>query len=159
MTRDEYEQRKQRLEQQLRSGIELLESAHRVQVRALDLVWMLQAEDAITGPALTEPVIPAPNPSPPAPAKQEPLPAANRPRRPSPSQVMDDLQAGFAGLPETFTRGDVCAMLGYEPERGGLYRILQDMVQKGRLRVLTRGEGKRATIYQKTERTDSHTQA
>jgi len=50
-------------------------------------------------------------------------------------------------------------MLGYEPERGGLYRILQDMVQKGRLRVLTRGEGKRATIYQKTERTDSHPQA
>ncbi|HYN22787.1 MAG TPA: hypothetical protein VE078_17635 [Thermoanaerobaculia bacterium] len=44
MTRDEYERRKGRLEEQLRAGIELMESAYRAQVRALDLVWMVQAE-------------------------------------------------------------------------------------------------------------------
>jgi hypothetical protein len=45
MTRDEYERRKGRLEEQLRAGIELMESAYRAQVRALDLVWMVQAEE------------------------------------------------------------------------------------------------------------------
>src|SRR5215203_577393 len=45
MTRDEYERRKQRIEEQLRAGIELMESAHRAQMRALDLVWMVQAEE------------------------------------------------------------------------------------------------------------------
>lgn len=44
MTREQYEQRKRRLEEQLRAGIQLLESAHQAQVRALDLVWMLQAD-------------------------------------------------------------------------------------------------------------------
>ena len=43
MTHDEYVQRKQRLDEQLRGGIELLQAAHRQQVRALDLVWMTSA--------------------------------------------------------------------------------------------------------------------
>lgn len=36
MTRDEYERRKLRIEEQLRAGIELMESAYRAQMRALD---------------------------------------------------------------------------------------------------------------------------
>ena len=46
MTPEQYEQRKRRLEEQLRAGIQLLESAYQVQIRALDLVWMLQAEES-----------------------------------------------------------------------------------------------------------------
>lgn len=145
MTRNEYEQRKQRLEQQLRAGIELLESAYRAQGRALDLVWMLQAEEAVAGPVLDAPT----------PAKQEPLPAANVPRRRRPDEVIADLNETFWRLPKTFTRGDVCEALGYEPERGGLYRILQGMVKDGLVRVESLGEGKRATVYRKIEPADS----
>ena len=51
MTRDEYERRKQRIEEQLRAGIELMESAYRAQIRALDLVWMVQAEEDAEAPS------------------------------------------------------------------------------------------------------------
>ena len=50
MSREQYEQRKRRLEEQLRAGIQLLESAYQAQVRALDLVWMLQEEELVAGP-------------------------------------------------------------------------------------------------------------
>jgi hypothetical protein len=146
MTRHEYEQRKQRLDEQLRAGIELLEAAHRAQVRALDLVWMLQAEEGGGGLALEVPVVAPPPGGPPAPAA---------PRRRSPGEMVDDLNQAFWRLPETFTRRDVCAVLGYEPDRGALYRILQDLVKDGFAAVQSLGEGKRATVYRKIERAPS----
>lgn len=136
MTRDEYERRKQRIEEQLRAGIELMESAYRAQMRALDLVWMVQAEEDAEAP-------------PPPPAR-EPLPAPDQPRRRSALEVDDDVRAVFASLPETFTRRDVCEALGYEPDRGALYRSLQDLTRSGILRVEARGGGQRATTYRKT---------
>jgi hypothetical protein len=136
MTRDEYEWRKQRIEEQLRAGIELMESAYRAQMRALDLVWMVQAEEDAEAP-----------PPPPA---QEPLRPVDKPRRRSAPEVDGDVREAFASLPEKFTRGDVCEALGYEPDRGALYRILQLLTQSGALRVESRGGGQRATTYRKT---------
>jgi hypothetical protein len=40
MTRDDYEQYRRRLDEELRAGMELMQAAHAAQVRALDLVWM-----------------------------------------------------------------------------------------------------------------------
>lgn len=136
MTRDEYERRKQRIEEQLRSGIELMESAYRAQIRALDLVWMVQAEEDAEAP--------------PAPPAQEPLPPPEKPRRRTAPEVDADVHEAFASLPETFTRRDVCEALGYEPDRGALYRSLQLLTRSGDLRVETPGGGQRATIYRKT---------
>lgn len=133
MTRDEYERRKARLDEQLRSGIELLESAHRAQMRALDLVWMMQAEE---GSAEPEPGEPASVPEP--------------PRRRRAPEVDADVRAAFPRLPQTFTRGDVCEALGYEPDRAALYRTLQDLTREGIVRVETPGGGQRATAYRKT---------
>ena len=136
MTRDEYERRKQRIEEQLRAGVELLEAAYRAQMRALDLVWMVQAEEDAEAP-----------PPPPA---QEPAPLpAPTPRRSAP-EVDADVRAAFPRLPAAFTRRDVCAALGYEPDRGALYRTLQDLTRAGALRVEERGGGQRATTYRKT---------
>jgi len=136
MTRDEYERRKQRIEEQLRAGVELMESVYRAQIRALDLVWMVQAEEDAEVP-----------PAPPAPA---PVPPADRPRRRSAPEVDEDVHEAFSRLPETFTRRDVCEALGYEPDRGALYRSLQLLTRSGALRVETPGGGQRATIYRKT---------
>jgi hypothetical protein len=61
-----------------------------------------------------------------------------------------DVHAAFASLPETFTRRDVCEALGYEPDRGALYRSLQLLTQSGALRIESRGGGQRATAYRKT---------
>lgn len=133
MTRDEYERRKGRLEEQLRAGIELMESAYRAQVRALDLVWMVQAEEDAK-----------------APAQPEHLPPPDRPRRRSAPEVDADVRAAFERLPKSFTRSDVCEALGYEPDRGALYRTLQNLTREGALRVEAPGGGQRATAYRKT---------
>jgi hypothetical protein len=144
MTREQYEQRKRRLEEQLRAGIQLLESAHQAQVRALDLVWMLQAEEIAAEPMAETAEVAPPSPEPtPAPA---PSPA---PRRGT-GHLENDLRTALPRLPGQFTRGDVCAALGYEPDRGTLHRLLQELVREGSVRVESVGSGRRATIYRRT---------
>ena len=136
MTQDEYERRKARLDEQLRTGIELLESAHRAQMRALDLVWMIQGEEGSS-------------PEPPA-AAPDPVPPPEPPRRRRAPQVDADVRAAFPRLPATFTRREVCEALGYEPDRAALYRVLQDLTREGAVRVENPGGGQRATAYRKT---------
>ena len=143
MTRDEYERRKGRLEEQLRAGIELMESAYRAQVRALDLVWMVQAEEETA-------VSSSGGAAAPAPAKQPPLLPPVQPRRRRASEVEEDVYDAFERLPETFSRREVCDALGYEPDRGALYRILQGLTGDGILRIESGGGGQRATVYRKT---------
>lgn len=144
MTREQYEQRKRRLEEQLRAGIQLLESAHQAQVRALDLVWMLQEEELAAEPVAetAAPPKPAPAPAPPPPPQR------------STGHLERDLRAALRRLPERFTRGEVCAALGYEPDRGTLYRILRELVQEGSVRVESMGSGRRATVYVRTDARD-----
>jgi len=145
MTRNQYEQHKQRLEEQLRAGIHLLEAAYQAQVRALDLVWMLQAEAGEV--ALVSPE-PAPHPSPP---KEKTASSVSRlPRRQGPGELKDDVEAALPRLPETFWHGDVSDALGYQPDRGSLYRILQELVEEGSIRVKTVGTGRKPTLYRKT---------
>ncbi len=137
MTREQYEATKHRLEEELRAGIELLERAHTAQLRALDLVWMLHAQEEAPAAAA---------PAPPAPA-----PPAAAPRRKTADEVWDDFEEVYSSLPSRFTRQDVCERLGYEPERGTLYRLLETFRREGRLRLQDRGSGRRASIYEKCE--------
>ena len=150
MTRDEYDRRKQRLEEQLRSGIELLESAYRAQVRALDLVWMIQSEEDGGGSWQETAPSSSDRPATPAPATPEPVPPSAAPQRRSAPEVDADVRAVLVRLPETFTRRDVCEALGYEPDRGALYRTLQDLTHEGVVRVESPGAGQRATAYRKS---------
>jgi hypothetical protein len=157
MTREQYEQRKRRLDEQLHAGIQLLESAHQAQVRALDLVWMLQAEEGgagLSGERLAgEAVRDAP------PAVQEAPQAPGRPRRRMAGELEGEIHGILPQLPETFTRADACAALGYEPDRGSLYRALQDLVRGGFVRVESFGSGRIPTIYRKTGASDASTGA
>ena len=139
MRRDEYEQRKQRLETQLREGIALLESAHRQQIRALELVWMTTAEEDLT--PLAEPAAAWSEPAPPAP---------HRSRRRGPGELEEEVESALARVPEVFDRNDICQLLGYEPDRGSLYRVLQELVTEGSLAVQKNGSGKSPTRYRKT---------
>jgi hypothetical protein len=147
MTRNEYELHKRRLEEQLRAGIQLLETAYQAQVKALDLVWMLQVEAAGELKALVSSPEPAPMPSPP---KEETPAPSSPPRRRSIGGLEADVRAALPHLPERFTRRDVCSALGYEPDRGSLFRILQELVQEGSTRVETVGTGQIPTVYRKT---------
>jgi hypothetical protein len=141
MRHDEYEQRKQRLETQLREGIALLESAHRQQLRALELVWMTTAEEDLAlgaGPA-AEPT--AVRSEPPAPAP---------PHRRTPWEIIQDLAAALPAVPEVFDRNLLHEALGYAPDRSSLHRILLRLVENGNLTVERPGRGRVPTTYRKT---------
>lgn len=148
MTRNEYEQRKRRLDDQLREGVELLKAAHRQQMRALELVWMTMAEE--------DPALPQAPPQEAAVDRQAPAPAEPpRPVRRRAGQLNEEVEGILDALPEVFDRNDVAEALGYEPDRGSLYRVLQDLARSGVLAVEKAGAGKVPTTYSRTQTGDS----
>jgi hypothetical protein len=162
MTRDEYEERKRRIEAQHRAGIELLEAACRQQLRALDLVWMTTAEGDVAFPAMPlEPLasLPDPEPSSPtppvSPAPPQAKRPANRPQRRAAWQLIEDVEKALADVPEVFDRNDICDALGYDPDRGSLYRILQELIGDGILALENRGAGKQPSRYRRLATDDS----
>lgn len=135
MTQAEYEHSKQRLQEQRRAGVELVERAYEAQMRALELVWMLQGGAAS---ASTAPVPPAPVPPP------------EQPRRQSGPEVEDEVYSRFWEMPEVFTRRDVCRVLGYEPDRAVLHRILKKLLGDGFTSLEEKGDGQKPAKYRKT---------
>lgn len=147
MTRDEYEKRQRRLEEELRAGVELLEMAYRSQLRALQLVW---ADAGGEGVEILPPVLAISSPTTTAPAGPG-LPAATpQPARREPWALFNDVQEALAEVPETFDRNDICQILGYVPDRGSLYRTFQELKREGVLVLAQRGTGKWPTRYRKT---------
>ena len=152
MTRDEYEHRKQRLEEQLRDGIALLQSAHRQQLRALDLVWMTTTEDDLLPPS-------RPAAAEPAPARSAPPPPPPPPQRRPPGTLEDEIEAALDKVPEIFDQHDLRKALTYQPDRGSLFRALKALVADGLLAVEESGRGKVATRYRKTIDADAPAEA
>jgi hypothetical protein len=140
MTREEYEQRKLRLAEQLREGVALLEQGYQRQLRALELIWMADSNGGAV------------------PSEQEPIAAAApaglpvKPLRPrlAPGRLLEDIQAALARLPKVFDRNDLLRALGYEPERSSLHRALASLVKEGALVINSQGAGKIPAKYGKT---------
>lgn len=61
-----------------------------------------------------------------------------------------DIRRIFPSLPERFSRRDVCAALGYEPDRGALYKSLQKLAAQGDFEIEVIGKGQKGTVYRKT---------
>jgi len=134
MTHDEYERRKRRIEEETRTAVELVEAGGRVQLRALELVWMTSGEDSLDAPSLPPP---------------ETVSARPVPRR-SVAEIEGDVRTALARCPETFERRDIIEALGYEPDRSTLYRVLRDLAREGTLTVSILGAGQRGTRYQRS---------
>jgi hypothetical protein len=142
MTHNEYEQAKRRLEESRRAGLDLVETAYQAQIRALEMVWNLLAGAGDT-PLLTA----TPATSPPAAADPAPPPPQRQRRRTA--DVEQELRRIYRQLPETFGRSDIHALLGYQPDRGALYRILAELSNQGDL-VIERGAvGRTPAVYRK----------
>jgi hypothetical protein len=142
VTQNEYEHSKQRLEEQRRAGVELVERAYEAQMRALELVWMLQGGAGSAAlPAGAVAAAPAP-PAPPTPPEQ--------PQGRKGPEVEDDVYSQYWKLPEVFTRRDVCRVLGYEPDRAVLHRVLKKLLRDGFTSLEFKGDGQRPAKYRKT---------
>jgi hypothetical protein len=134
MTLPEYEQLKQHLEEQRRIGMDLVERAYEAQIRALEMIRMIQGG---TGSV----ALPAPAPSPPP----------ERPQQRTAPQLTKEVVEILPSLPERFTRRDVCEALGYEPDRGALYKSLLELVAKGYAEIEAKGTGQKGTVYRQTD--------
>jgi hypothetical protein len=132
MTRDEYEARRRRLDEELRAAIEMLKAGHQAQVQALDLLWRIS-----TGGAA------APDPFPVLPS------AAPKSRRRGPGELLQEVIAILPQLPEPFTKDDVSRALPDPPDRSSLFRVLQELEMTGRLRVESYGSGRLPTVYRR----------
>ena len=127
MNREEYEERRRRLDEELRAGMELLEASHRAQVRALELHWAAEEGSAV----------PVPGP-----------PPEKRPRRPA-LELYETVLERLGDLPEVFTKEDLCRALGETPDRRALYRVMTDLAREGWVRIEERGAGRVPSSYRR----------
>ncbi|HEY4595960.1 MAG TPA: hypothetical protein VIJ02_06130, partial [Thermoanaerobaculia bacterium] len=59
------------------------------------------------------------------------------------------LEAAFAELPEEFDRRDIIRVLGYEPPRATLFRVLEQLVVDKWISVAWYSSGRSSTLYAK----------
>ncbi|HZF08320.1 MAG TPA: hypothetical protein VFE33_05975 [Thermoanaerobaculia bacterium] len=162
----DFERVRRELEKQFRADVEVLYSAYCAKLRAYEMMYRLPgglgglgdldprfpflATPPLSLPALpSEETVPAPaTPAVPAPVPPEPTPAPRR--RSGGYELYDAMLAILDQLPETFTRGDVCAALGYEPSRSSLHRALSTLQRNGWLEKEERGTGRFSNLYRKT---------
>jgi hypothetical protein len=151
-----YELYRLQLEEQLRRKFELLYQAHLIELRAYETVARARGEidaslpplaltlslsslPAAAAPALPAPPAPAELPAAPAPP---PVPAAKaRPakrKRDSNHQLYKAVVEALGQLGESFTKQDLCRVLGFKPSRTTLHSVLEDLVKDG---TLTLGPG------------------
>ena len=155
MRHEEYERRRRALEAQFREDLELLRAGYQAKLRALEMLWLAPPEALPPAVAVSETLrlsetlassetLPetAPPPSetvaPPAPPKEI--------RR---GQVREEIEAAFAELPEEFDRRDVIRVLGYEPPRATLFRVLEQLVDDQWITVASYSAGRSTTRYAK----------
>jgi hypothetical protein len=152
MTREEYEQRKRRLEEQLEEGIELLRAGFRQQIRALDLVWMTTAAEDVALSSVPAETTRRAAPAASVTASVVPQPAkpSRKPKQPA-GKLRHDIDAIFDDLPQVFDRDDIVKALGYEPERSSLHRALRGFLRAGDIVTKTRSLGRIAAKYEKVE--------
>jgi hypothetical protein len=143
MTRNEYETQLRQLDEQLRQGIELLQTAHRQQVRALEMVWHLSGEGESGMPLAAGTAAPptrAAAPEPPA-----------KPRRKAADELLDEILRVLPDLPEVFDRNQIGERLGYTPDRGSIHRVLRELVAEGVLAMVSFGQGRVPSRYRKAQ--------
>jgi hypothetical protein len=151
MRQSEYEQRRRALETQFQADVELLRAGYQAKLRALDMIWLASMDEALPAappplPVRREPLqLPeaAPEPETPPEAPAAPEPALRR------GQVQEDLDTIFADLPEEFEKRDVIRLLGYEPPRSTLNRVLFDLLMAHRTKIVRHSAGYNGTRYRK----------
>jgi hypothetical protein len=149
MTSRDHERFRRQLEEQLRADAQLLYAAYCAKLNAYETLHQLQGGLGDLDPRLLLPAdlplrLP---PGPPAPAASAPAPAPRRRRKVN--ELYNAVHAALDQLPEVFDRGDICALLGYEPHRASLYGVLRSLVEGGWIAREEQGVGPVSNRYRK----------
>lgn len=160
MDRSEYERRIRTLDERLEASLELVRSAHRVERRALDFLWMTSAENPAGDSGS---FVPRPSALEPAPALAAP-PEPRRPRRGRGSRgparwrsvdLGDQILELLPEMPEVFDRDDFLRrMADNPPERSMLYRVLQQLAWDGQIVMAQPGAGRHPVRYRRVRPED-----
>jgi hypothetical protein len=141
MTHEQYEEQKRRLAEQRQALMEMVETAHQLQLRALEIVWRM-----ISGEGAVEPLLPRPAAPPP------PAPAPSARRRQRAGELYQQVLAALPRLPDPFVQADLPPLLGYPPDRGSLFRVLHDLIDQDRVAIVVAGMGNQPTRYRTLHR-------
>jgi hypothetical protein len=149
MPAGDYERYRQHLDAQLRADLELIHEAYRTKLRAYETVARARGEEFAALPAadlpLDSPAAPVPAPAlVRAPVLVAPL------ARTAAYQVDDAVFAALETLPEVFDKFDLVGVLGFEPRRSTLHRVLKRLVAEGVLAVESHGSARVPTAYRKS---------
>lgn len=137
---DEYQTRKRVLEEQLQADLDLIRSAHRTKLQALEQLWLSSAEKDAAASTPSEPQ------EPPLCESQD----QNETQRTRwAGRIEDEVESILPVLPELFDKGEVIRALGWEPHRATLQRALDRLRVGKKIAIETRGEGRRPTRYRK----------
>jgi hypothetical protein len=139
----EYQRLRRQLDEELRAGIEMLQAGHRAKVAKLDGLW--EPPDVAPAQLPASPVPPEAPAQPPASPAAPEVPA----QRLEPGQLLADVELALEEVGEVFQKGDLCAIIGYEPQRSSLHRVLAELQRDGVIRLDHPGSGRRATRYRK----------
>ncbi len=139
MTQNEYERRRRLLEEQLQAALEMVRSGCEIAFQALEALRAESAKDEPAGASIAKPA-PSTSRSAPDPPLRSRIPT---------NQWPDDLEEALPMLPEVFTKADLVRALGYQPTRGTLLRIVDKLIQEGRIAVLKASDGGKPTTYRK----------
>jgi len=161
MRHGEYEQRRRALETQFREDVELLRAGYQAKLRALEMLWIASPGESLP------PVPPAASETqrlsetldssetqqtsetvPPEPSEAAAPPPAQEPENRR-GMVREEIEAAFEALPEEFDRQDLIRVLGYEPPRATLFRVLNQLVSEGWLSIASYSIGRLSTRYSK----------
>lgn len=161
LSREEYEERRRRIDEQHEAAIALLEAGRLMQIRALDLVWLAsgaggvpllpQIEDLALGapPRLLPAGTAAERGGQPPPAAAPEPPS----RRRGPWAVMREIERVFEQLPEVFGHHDLNRALGYDLDRSSARRNLQLLIEDGVLAAEQSESGHIRLLYRKLSAT------
>lgn len=133
MTRDEYEARRRRLDEEMRVAIELVKAGHQAQVQALDVFWRTSGGTPLEPSA-------APPPEPEA-----------GPRRRGPGELRAEVEEILPQLPEIFVKNDVEKLLQEPADRASLYRVFQELREDGRIKAEDFGRGRKPARYRQLD--------
>jgi hypothetical protein len=156
MRHEEYERRRRALEAQFREDLELLRAGYQAKLRALEMLWLAPPSEALPQAVavserlqLSETLASSETLPETTPPQSETVTPPKPPKETRRGQVREEIEAAFAELPEEFDRRDVIRVLGYEPPRATLFRVLEQLVVDKWISVAWFSTGRASTRYAK----------
>ena len=145
----EYQQRRQALEEQLQSDLNLIRAGYEAKLRALEMIWLTSDRPGGSpGETVADETVRSETVAPETVGGEEPALASTAlVSTAGQRNTLGDLKAALPALPEVFDKDDIARALGYTPSRATLYRALAKLEREKKIAVVQVSSGRTKTLY------------